>query len=159
MTTTAQAEREYSMYEALTEAAINKFASERDPARRAELLDTMATEDEHQARLHTAAFGPEPVPGEPCRDMSEALASCAVLHRAVAATERALATGQPRVPATDPRIEEVGRELLDQLATEPDPAHRAELCTALHDVVAPIVGAHAAMTLTGLAELYEEIAG
>lgn len=156
--TQADREREYCMYDSAVERAVNAFAVERDPARRATLLDMIATDDEHQARLHTTTYGLDPIRGEG-RDMSEALASCAVLHRAVAATERALAAGRPRVPASDPRIEEVGRELLDQLAVEPDPALRAVLCTALHDVVAPVVGAYAAKTFAGLAELYEEIAG
>jgi hypothetical protein len=92
------------------------------------------------------------------RPHAESLASSAVLLRALAATERALATGKPRVLATDERIEEAGRLLLDQLAVEADPFERAVLCDDLVDAVMPIVGGQAIERLYNQGHRYQDVA-
>lgn len=135
-----------------------RLRTEDDPVVRAELLEVCAAEDEHRARLHTATWGPDPIEEEDNRDMSQSLAGAAVLYRAVAATERAVATGQPRTPASDPRIEQAAALLLDALATETHPGRRADLCDDLYEVVEPIVGGQAAESIAALTDIYEHLA-
>ncbi|MFF4777533.1 hypothetical protein ACFY05_32220 [Microtetraspora fusca] len=88
----------------------------------------------------------------------EMLTTSAALVQAIAATERAIATGQPRTPASDKRVEDAGRELLDKLAKETDPGARMELCEELHDVLEPIVGEWAATVLLTISCMYEDMA-
>jgi hypothetical protein len=157
MTTTQATEADYHKHEEACEAAFTALSAERDPLKRAELLDVLATNDDHQARLHPVLVGPDPNPRENGRDHAETLASSAVLLRALAATERALATGKPRVPATDERIEEVAKHLLDDLAISPNPAKRAWLCYALSDAVEPVVGGQAVERLYNQGCRYEDV--
>jgi hypothetical protein len=58
-----------------------------DPTERAALLTRDAEITEHKARLHTAAFGPDPIPGDGV-DLSESLTLTARLLRIIAHAER-----------------------------------------------------------------------
>ena len=151
------AEVEYFKHDQACNDAVDALRTERDPARRAELLDVLAVNDEHQATLHTRVYGLEPNPDEGGRPHAESLASSAVLLRALAATERALSTSQPREHATDERVEKAGGALLDELAAEADPYNRAAITDELFDVVEPVVGGQAAESLACQAHRYEDV--
>lgn len=156
MTTTQATEADYTKYEDDCDRAFTALSAERDPLKRAELLDVLALNDEHQAAIHEQLFGADP--DETGHPAAEWLASSAVLLRALAATERALATGQARVPATDPSIEDAARHLLDRLAVEADPFERAVLCDDLVDAVMPIVGGQAIERLYNQGHRYQDVA-
>lgn len=150
-------EVEYFKHDQACNGAVAALRTERDPARRADLLDVLAVNDEHQAALHTGVYGLDPNEDEDGRPHAESLGSSAVLLRALAATERALATGQPRQLAADERVEEAGGGLLDELAAEADPYTRAAITDELFDAVEPFVGGQAAESLACQAHRYEDV--
>lgn len=127
-----------------------------NPAMRARLLDELAGYDEFQAGLHAETYGPDPIPQEDGRDMSESLAYSAAIFRAVAAAERAQATGQPRSPAAEP-VETAARHTLNRIASTPGNAiaRRARLFDELYDALEPVVGGQAAeVVATSMSEAY-----
>lgn len=113
------------------EKPLDQIGHEHTPAKRAKHLDRLARKVDSPA--------------------------AAVICRAMAATERALSTSQPRTPASDPRIEQAGRTVLDKLAAESDPISRANLCDELMKALAPIVGDEPADVLWHIAGAYEDL--
>ncbi|MCO6011479.1 hypothetical protein NE236_41670 [Actinoallomurus purpureus] len=130
-----------------------------DPATRAELLDQFADIEQAMSRSYRAAFGPDRLPGEGCRDMAEVHAAAADLALMLADTERALTEGPPnstvfRRPGSRPG--EV--ETWEQLAAAQDRATRADLINQLYLYVAQRAGAQAASSLASHAYTERELA-
>jgi hypothetical protein len=120
-----------------------------DPAIRAELLDGMATIEQQLSDVHREAFGPDPIEWEGGRDLSESIASSALLMRLLADVEHAVADGGQR-RRTDTWLEPYAGSVLDRMAATPDIATRSVLLLDLYEAVEPHVGGQAAEVLAGL---------
>ncbi|MCO6011476.1 hypothetical protein NE236_41655 [Actinoallomurus purpureus] len=134
-----------------------------DPLHRAELLDRFADAEQAMARLHPAAFGPDPLEDEGGRDLATSIASSAALLLMLAASERA---------AIDP--EEGSRyafwcltewittcdelDLWAKLAATRDRHDRADLIDRIYVLARERVGGQAAEVLSCHAATERELA-
>jgi hypothetical protein len=158
-----QARRGHSLAERRAASLLELLARNYAPYVRAPLLDELAAAYDRMAELHTAAFGPDQIDGEPGRDAAAALASSGWLVRLVAITEHALA-GDSLLPldtaaaiAAATTAEQF--HILGRLCAERDRAARAEFIMELRALSVEHVGERAATVLTSLAEAEQTAAG
>jgi hypothetical protein len=122
-----------------------------DPHVRSDVLGLMAGLEMHIAAVYPVAFGPDPIPGEGGRDMSESARLSAQLFAALGEVEDQVARGRGSVGRG--YRQDLGLEanaVLDRMATAPDLAGRLWLLRDLYDAVLPHVGGQAAESVAAL---------
>ncbi|MEV4251580.1 hypothetical protein AB0J52_00270 [Spirillospora sp. NPDC049652] len=138
----------------IAESLIGRFHGRLPAAQRARLLFDLAVQRAVQAETTTLAYGFERTTDVIPRPLAAALRDEAVLISALAATEHALATGRPRVPAADPALEEPITAVLDELTTAAAPADRFDLVAELYEPLEPLVGDQTARQICDLGDRY-----
>jgi hypothetical protein len=145
-------EDDYWAVDQLLRIASVELGKASDPAVRARLLLKLAGAQQHQADIHTAVFGPDPLDDPEhegvCVDLADSHAFSAMLYGLLADVERTVAfpiLGRRR--NTDTRLEAVAGPVLDRMADTPNLDARMRMLDGLIDAVKPIVGGQAAESL------------
>jgi hypothetical protein len=118
-----------------------------DPAERARLLYKLFQVQQHQAKIHTAVFGPDPIEDEGGRDLAESLGYSAILYGLLADVEKAVAYPRLGRRNTTTPLEPHAGAILDQMAQTPDLGARMRLLKSLDEAVDQVIGPQAAETL------------
>lgn len=137
---------------------LSELAHTYDPTQRGHILTRLADLHQQMARLHPAAYGPDPIKAEGGRDMAESLHLSELLLRLLADVEH-VASGRPgerRVLTADllamleePDLGDAVHAELDRLAGSTELNDRLDL-DRLYDLVQPTVGGQAAEILVCL---------
>ncbi|WP_026415628.1 hypothetical protein [Actinomadura oligospora] len=138
----------------IAESLIGQFHGGLPATRRAQILFDLAVQRAVQAETTTIAYGYERTTDPDPRPLSSALRDEAVLISALAATEHALATGQPRVLAAVPALDAPIAAVLDELATASAPADRFDLIAELYEPLEPLIGDQTARQICELGDRY-----
>ena len=117
-----------------------------DHVRATLLIDAYETE-QSMAGMHREVFGADPNPDEGGRDLSESLASSALLLKLLADVELVAGGRLTRRFVTDSWLEPYVGPVLDRMADTTDVVARAALLEELYDAVYPHVGGQAAEVL------------
>lgn len=134
-----------------------------EPRDRSKLYRKMADLQIRNAGQHFRAFGPDPIPQEDGRDLSDSLVSASKLYRVLGDVEWVVACNG-RV-GRNWRFHEWGvdaDEILDRMCTTPNLLDRVEMLDDLYDAVAPAVGGQAAEVLAVIAlddKVVDELTG
>jgi len=144
------AQTEYRQLDRAIHRPLDELAVTGDPQRRAELLADCAQITLRMAEVYPTAFGLDPLPDEPGRDLADSMRYSGRLYGLLAQVEESVARGRSTLPSGTSPLVTAARPVLERMATEPALVVRASMLAELYDVVEPVVGGQAAELLACL---------